>query len=191
MARKSKTTSDDKISDPLEGLDNGAESEGDQAGDVASDPTVEAPNDAATAAADGTEVDRANPRSEEGSDLSDDQGMVDADATAEADDELKGINPENAAAAADGTEIDRANPRPSTAADDKPNDDDDPVRDMSRQLGALMPDGKVEVVFQRSHVVDDGLQGTPRETSFAEGSRHVMSVASARHFTSRGIAVEA
>jgi hypothetical protein len=54
----------------------------------------------------------------------------------------------------------------------------------------LVPEGHVAIVFQRDHVIDDGLQGTPRETRFEKGARHVMSRASARHFTSRGIAVE-
>ena len=120
----------------------------------------------------------------------------------------EGTATDDATAATDGTEVDLANPRPPAEGEGgaQPGEADassqrpdaaapapstgDPAQGDPDQAHALVPDGHVAIVFQRDHVIDDGLQGTPRETRYEKGARHAMSRASARHFTSRGIAVE-
>lgn len=180
MARKTKTTPDEATTDALEDVTTAAPVTESEPALVAS-ADEDAPSDD-TPAAD-----------------SDPAAATGADADTATDD---------ATAATDGTEVDRANPRLSAgeendaqlgvadASSQLPDADasalriDDHAQGDADQSHALVPDGHVAIVFQRDHVIDDGLQGTPRETRFEKGTRHVMSLASARHFTSRGIAIE-
>ncbi|WPY93164.1 hypothetical protein T8T21_08485 [Limimaricola variabilis] len=180
MARKTKTTPDDTTPTAIEDVATAAPV-------TEFDPALAAGADENTPADDTLAAD---------SDPADATG-ADADAA-----------PDDATAATDGTEVDRANPRPSAedegdarygeadASGQRPDaaasvpSTEDPAQGDADQSHALVPDGHIAIVFQRDHVIDDGLQGTPRETRFEKGARHVMSLASARHFTSRGIAVE-
>lgn len=216
MARKTKTTPagaaaaaiESAAADKVRAVD---ETPADADFAVAVGEAETAAADDATAATDGTEVDRANlrPSEEEGdagasrADASDQR----ADAEASASGDAETATADDTTAATDGTEVDRANPRPSeeesdagsgeTDASDQQADGEGPAPDAEGvehgeggETPAFVPEGHVAILFQRDHVIDDGLQGTLRETRFKKGARHVMSLASARHFTSRGIAVE-
>ena len=154
--------------------------------------TKTAPNEAAAPAIE-------NASTESAATASDPAAVAGADKDTAADD---------ATAATDGTEVDQANPRPSAEGEgdvqpggagassqraDVPapaSSAESASQGEADEARALVPEGHVAIVFQRDHVIDDGLQGTPRETRFEKGARHVMSRASARHFTSRGIAAE-
>lgn len=158
MARKTKTTPDETVADAIEEVaTDGTAADIDPA--AAADADKGTATDDATAATDGTEVDRANPRPSA-------EGEGDAQ-PGEAD--------------VSSHRLDAAAPASSTESASQGNAD---------EARALVPEDHVAIVFLRNHVIDDGLQGTLRETRFEEGARHVMSLASARHFTSRGIAVD-
>ncbi|MGR3593036.1 MAG: hypothetical protein ACU0B9_06975 [Limimaricola soesokkakensis] len=186
MARKTKTTPDGSAADAIEDVATAAPAADTDLAAAAGAGEDAATNDAA-AATEGTAAE------------SDPAPATGADADTATDD---------ATAGTDGTEVDRAKPRPSAEEENeaRPGEADassqlpdaaasapsteDPAQGDADQSHVLVPDGHVAIVFQRDHVIDDGLQGTPRETRFEKGARHVMSLASARHFTSRGIAVE-
>ncbi|MCZ4351537.1 hypothetical protein O4H61_03325 [Roseovarius aestuarii] len=53
----------------------------------------------------------------------------------------------------------------------------------------LLDEGKVRIRFLKRHVVDDHRRGTRDEESYVEGDIADLSEQSARHFTSRDIAV--